>query len=175
MMMIRRGSIGKHGGNYAYPNNIWNDNWIPSSHNLKVQTPRGNILISIVDELINPLDGRWDEELIRSLFWPVDFYRILQIPIYNGRKDLIAWHPNWNGLLTVKSTYHCQWAHKLGSQSYSLAAGGLGSELIWKKLCKLSILGKVKIFAWRALHGCIPCHVTLANKYITNVMNCPVC
>jgi hypothetical protein len=39
----------------------------------------------------------------------------------------------------------------------------------------LSNLGKVKIFAWGALHGCIPCHVTLVNKYITNVVNCPVC
>jgi hypothetical protein len=153
--------------------NIWNDNWIPGSHNLKVQTPRGNILISRVDELINPLDGRWDERLIRSLFWPVDVYQILQIPIYNGREDLIAWHPNQNRPFTVKSAYHCQWAHKFGSRGYSLAAGGLGSESIWRKLWKLLIPGKVKIFAWRALHGCIPCHVTLA-KHITNVVNCPV-
>ena len=47
--------------------NIWNDNWIPGSHNLKVLTPRGNIVISTVDELINPIDGRWDEELIKLL------------------------------------------------------------------------------------------------------------
>ena len=47
--------------------NIWNDNWTPGSHNLKVLTPRGNIVISTVDELINPIDGRWDEELIKLL------------------------------------------------------------------------------------------------------------
>ena len=29
----------------------------PGSHNLKVLTPRGNIVISTVDELINPIDG----------------------------------------------------------------------------------------------------------------------
>jgi hypothetical protein len=39
---------------------IWDDNWIPSSHNMKVLTPRGNILFTTVDELINPVDGRWD-------------------------------------------------------------------------------------------------------------------
>jgi hypothetical protein len=55
--------------------NIWNDNWIPSIHNLKLQNLRGYILISKVDELISPLDGRWDERLIRSLFWLVDVYR----------------------------------------------------------------------------------------------------
>ena len=25
----------------------------------------------------------------------------------------------------------------------------------------------MKIFAWRAFHGCIPCHVILTNKHIT--------
>ena len=33
----------------------------------------------------------------------------------------------------------------------------------------------MKNFAWRALHGCIPCHVILANKHITNAVNCPMC
>ena len=44
-----------------------------------------------------------------------------------------------------------------------------------KKLWKLSIPGKVKIFAWRALHGCVPCHMILVNKHIMNAVNCPVC
>ena len=70
--------------------NIWNDHWIPSSHNMKVLTPRGNILVSMVDELISPIDRRWDIQLIRSLFWPVDVHRILQILIYNGREDVVA-------------------------------------------------------------------------------------
>jgi hypothetical protein len=46
---------------------------------------------------------------------------------------------------------------------------------VWKKLWKLSTPSKEKIFAWRALHGCIPCHVILANKHITNAVNYPAC
>ena len=59
---------------------------------MKVLTQKGNnILVSTVDELIiSPIDGRWDIQLIRSLFWPVDVHRILQIPIYNGREDVVA-------------------------------------------------------------------------------------
>lgn len=128
-----------------------------------------------MDELISSVDGRWDEALIRALFWSTDVNRILQIPIYNGQEDLVAWHPNRNGMFTAKSAYHCQWEHKFGLRNYTAAASGTGSEVVWKKLWKLSIPGKVKIFAWRALHGCIPCHVILANKHITNVVNCPVC
>lgn len=89
--------------------NIWDDNWIPSSPNMKVLTPRGNILV------INPVDGRWDEALIRSLFWSVDANRILQIPIAPQREDLIAWHLNRNGLFSVKSAYHCQWSQQPGA------------------------------------------------------------
>jgi hypothetical protein len=60
--------------------NIWEDHWTPSSHNLRIMTPRGNNLITTVEELINPITGYWDEELIRDLFWPVDVNRIFQIP-----------------------------------------------------------------------------------------------
>ena len=46
--------------------------------------------VSKVEELINLIDGRWDVELIRSLFWPVDVHRILQIPIYSDGR---IWWP----------------------------------------------------------------------------------
>ena len=88
---------------------------------------------------------------------------------------LIAWHPNRNGLFTVKSAYHCQWAHKFASRNYTAVAGGSGLQPVWKKLWKLSMPSKVKIFVWRALHGCIPCFAILANKHITDIVNCPVC
>ena len=48
---------------------IWEDCQIPSSHNLKILTPRGNNLVTNVEELINPVDGNWDEQMIRDLFW----------------------------------------------------------------------------------------------------------
>lgn len=83
--------------------NIWEDNWIPGSHNLKIQTRRGNNLVTRVNELINPVDFTWDEQLIRSIFWGIDVRRILQIPITPGREDLVAWHYNRNGLFSVKS------------------------------------------------------------------------
>lgn len=73
---------------------IWKDQWIPGSHNLKIQTDRGNNLVSTVDELINPITSSWDVDLVKAIFWPTDAYRILQIPITFGRKDMVAWHYN---------------------------------------------------------------------------------
>jgi len=47
---------------------IWEDNWIQGSHNLKVQTRRGNRLVTTVDELINPIDHTWDVDLLKLIF-----------------------------------------------------------------------------------------------------------
>ena len=92
--------------------NIWGESWIPGSHNLKIQTPRGRTLLTKVSKLIDPLNGEWDEALIRSIFWPVDAERIPEIPLYHGREDLVAWHYNRNGLFSVRSAYHLQWENK---------------------------------------------------------------
>ena len=46
--------------------NIWRDNWITGSRNTKVLTLRENTVISMVEELINPIDGSCDVQLIRS-------------------------------------------------------------------------------------------------------------
>lgn len=66
-------------------NNIWNDAWIPASPNGKVYTPRRGILLAKVSELINPINGKWDEGLIRTIFYPIDANRILNIPLANQK------------------------------------------------------------------------------------------
>ena len=52
---------------------------------MKVQTRRGNNIISTVDELINHLDSTWDADLVRSIFEHVDANHILQMPIKGER------------------------------------------------------------------------------------------
>ena len=140
---------------------------------MKVLTPRGNVLVTTVAELINPVDGRWDVNLIQSIFWPVDVHRILQIPIGHGHEDMVAWHHNRNGIFSVRSAYHTQWKYKF---DHNAVEGGTGPSSVWRQLWKLSIPSKIKIFAWKALHGCLQCFVTLANKHIPiNGVNCPRC
>jgi hypothetical protein len=121
---FRRGYICRVGDGSQI--NIWEDNWIPSSHNLKVLTPCGNNLVTKVDELINAATGTWDENLIKDLFWPVDAYRILQIPLTHGREDLVAWHYNRNGLCLVRWAYHGQWIHKFEENTVNEQAGVVG-------------------------------------------------
>jgi len=133
--------------------NIWDHHWIPGSHNLKILTPRGNNIIRTVDELINPVNATWVVYLVKSIFWAVDAVRILQTPITHGREDYVAWHYNRNGLFTVRLAYHCQWEDIYGRRHHVMQASGAGKSHLWKKLWKLQVPGKIKIFGWRALHG----------------------
>lgn len=114
--------------------NIWSDHWIPGSNNLKVQTPRGSTLLSTVSELINPIDGTWDRNLIEDIFWQIDVQRILQIPITQGRDDLVAWHYNRNGIFSVRSAYHCQWTHQFGKANNRRGASDVGQNQVWRCL-----------------------------------------
>jgi hypothetical protein len=70
--------------------NIWEGSWIPSSRNLKIMTPRGTNILTRVSDLINPIDGSWDEDITEDIFWPIDAHRILQIPLTPNGEDLVA-------------------------------------------------------------------------------------
>ena len=125
--------------------------------------------------LHQPMDATWDVDLVKSIFWPVDVNWILQIPLTLGREDCVAWHYNRNGMFSVKSAYHCQWESKYGPRIHTLQATGASRSQAWKRLWKLDLPGKIKIFGWRALHGFIPCMAVLANRHISNIGGCPVC
>ena len=61
----------------------------------------------MVDELINPINLSWDVDLVKAIFWPVDAYHILQIPLTSRREDLVAWHFNISDRFSIRSAYHC--------------------------------------------------------------------
>jgi hypothetical protein len=46
---------------------------------------------------------------------------------------------------------------------------------VWKELWKLKILGKVKIFLWRTLHGILPLKCILANRHSGESAEYPIC
>jgi hypothetical protein len=50
-------------------------------------TPRRNSLLTRVEELINSINGEWDEVLVRETFWEEDATTILALPIAEGEED----------------------------------------------------------------------------------------
>jgi hypothetical protein len=81
---------------------IWEDPWLPKGSTRRPITPR-RALLRRVDELINPITGGWDVQLVHDTFWPEDANEILRIPIDDRMEDWAAWHFDLKGLFSVKS------------------------------------------------------------------------
>jgi len=70
--------------------NIWSDAWIPNKVTRRPRTPRGRTVLSKVSDLISPITGTWDEQLIRDVFWDEDVQDILSIPVKPDYEDTVA-------------------------------------------------------------------------------------
>ena len=78
---------------------------MPSDTTRKPITPRNASLLTRVSELINPVTGDWDVQLVQDIFWPKDANEILRIHVDVDMKDWPAWHPDAKGTFSVKSAY----------------------------------------------------------------------
>jgi hypothetical protein len=157
--------------------NIWTDHWIPTIASRKVVTDRGRCILRTVDELINPITGTWDDDLINSIFNPFDVQQILRIPLsQNLEDDFIAWNKSKNYMFSVRSAYYSEWEHQFGARMRRADGQGTASiNPVWSTLWSLNVPAKIKNFGWKALHGLVPGRGILANRHIEVSAQCPVC
>jgi hypothetical protein len=85
--------------------NIWRDPWMPRGESKKPSTRQGNSILTKVCELIDPVTGTWDSQLVEQTFNRDEAAVILSIPIVEDMEDFCAWHPDSRGIFTVKSAY----------------------------------------------------------------------
>lgn len=92
----------------GYDTAIWGSSSIPEDDNFRVITPpQISYFPNRVADVIDPVSGRWNEEVIRHPFWEIDHGRILSIPIGSTEaEDKMVWHYSRNGRFSVKSWYH---------------------------------------------------------------------
>ena len=61
------------------------------THGYLEALPEGRLhdasLLRRVDELIDPITGQWDVQLVHDTFWPEDANEILRIPIDDRMED----------------------------------------------------------------------------------------
>jgi hypothetical protein len=48
-------------------------------------------------------------------------------------------------------------------------------DLTWRKLWKLDVQPRVRVFWWRVLKGILPDYATLARRHVRDHSTCPVC
>lgn len=175
LQTFKKGHIWRVGNGRSI--NIWKDHWVPGMMSRKIETPRGNVLLRTVDELIDPLTGQWDIDILESIFNPLEVRRVLQIPISpNLEDDFISWHKTKSFNFSVRSAYYLEWEHQHGRSGRRYdGEGPARRNPVWDILWKLQVPAKVKIFIWRSLHGLVPGMCLLANRHIKVAAQCPIC
>ena len=113
--------------------------------------------------------------MVRTLFLPFEADTILKIPLSQRLpEDTNIWIGNKRGMFTVKGAYYIvaklQSDNDLGESSFVDS-----SSIIWKKLWKLKLPPKVKIFSWRACVNGLNVYVKMAERGIHLSCDCPVC
>jgi hypothetical protein len=107
----------------------------------------------------------------------VDVNRILKILLAVGMmEDFVSWNYTKKWHFAVRSAYFVEWDHQHGRKLIRTNVMGTSDiNPVWSQVWKLKVSAKIKIFAWRLLHGTIPCNSVLANRHIIDSSIYPVC
>ena len=106
----------------------------------------------------------------------MDVFRILSIPLPSyDMADFVVWNLTKMGAFSVRPAYYAVWKDKYGSRATTDRPSAANINPIWDVVWKLGCPTKVKNFLWRALHGTLPCHVTLADRHMKVNTKCLAC
>ena len=138
----------------------------PSTY--KVISPPNDIpQFPMISSLINPLTRWWNVDLIRASFISFEADTILKIPLsHTLPKDKIIWIKNRRGKFLVKSAYHIG-HNMIESNDRGESSSGDSCKPLWKRLWRLNLPAKIKVFAWRACVNGLPTLDALFSRGIS--------
>ena len=156
---------------------IWRDNWLPRASGLKISTKKNRTRVKWVEELFMSGERRWDEELVRHLFYPYDADEILRLWIQsNGEADFVAWHYEKSGLFSVRSAYKLALTLKDNKEDEGQSSEAVGTKRkIWNIIWKTNIPQKIRIFAWRVASNSLAVQVNRVAHHQAFVSTCSIC
>lgn len=154
---------------------IWKDRWLPSTSSHLVSSPVGALgQEATVSDLIDRESGCWLPNVVSENFRKEEAEAILNIPLSpNLPQDRVIWIGSKSGLFSVKSAYYLGRPLKEEARGQCSYAGNLPD--IWKDLWSLKVLGRVKMFAWRACQNLLPTRENLCRRKVIKDPYCPCC
>jgi hypothetical protein len=132
-----------------------------------------------VDELMDPINGGWDEQLVRDTFWVEDAVAILSIPMGVETPDWLAWHFDSKGQFSVRSAYKLavQTRDNEAGRTAEVSVGGgtTDPQFPWHKIWQMKVPNKVQMFLWRLIHNSLPVRNNLKRRKVKTKTVCPMC
>ncbi|WVZ72039.1 LOW QUALITY PROTEIN: hypothetical protein U9M48_020558 [Paspalum notatum var. saurae] len=98
------------------------------------------------------------------------------MPVFQDTEDYPVWHPDPKGLFSVKSAY----ALGIRIQDYMNGADTLSSSTVslgfdWKRIWRMDIPNKVKIFMWQLVRNSLQVKRNIARRGVKLETLCPMC
>ncbi|CAL1410544.1 unnamed protein product [Linum trigynum] len=152
---------------------IWGDRWLPSTpNNIVYSPPMGLPVDSVVRELIDEEEEKWDETILESCF-PSDMVdAIKQILLRNStEQDRLIWMDNDDGNYTAKSGYQV-WLRRFQEQHDPRS---VGDPALWKLLWSLNLPPKIKVFMWRFTREALASGERVNKRNPERSGACPFC
>jgi hypothetical protein len=160
---------------------IWNSNWIPRDHSLRpfCCTNTTEVAPRFVSDLICPITRTWKVDALEKFFLPMDVQAIQQIPIsYIRRPDFLAWHYERTGVFSVRSAYRMLMETKIRRENFlegrAEPSNSEQDEKAWRKLWKVKVPAKIRLFAWRLAKASLPTGEVRAHRHMANSPICQI-
>ncbi|KAF7834811.1 ribonuclease H [Senna tora] len=156
---------------------VWMDPWVPSEAPMILPRPNH---IETGDELVRDLlteDGTsWDDGKLLARFDEEVCARIKSVPpdVDQG-EDRWIWELDSKGDYSVKTGYRCIMAEAWNQFNLGLHINEDATKRFWKRMWKLPITSKFKVFLWRACLGIIPTVEALDHRGMNINEQCGMC
>jgi hypothetical protein len=150
--------------------NIWKHPWLRNDEYTHVTTTMmaGREEMRVA-ELVNESTGTWNIELIQQMFNQRDVVEITRLTLnLLTQEDAPIWRYSKNGNYTVRSAYYQLMEHIIDNNNLKEPGN-------WKKLWRLHVPNKVRIFIWQLLRRCLLVRGRLAQKGVPCDNKCPYC
>ena len=156
---------------------IWRHAWIPRGLSLMPARKRRPCRLKWVSNLIDEETKSWKVDVLERYFYQhdVEVIKTIKIP-WRPSEDFVAWHFEKSGCFIVRSAY------KLGVNLKDVDSD-LGSSSrhpdrsrpVWKKFWSLPIPHKVRIFAWKLIHGGLATNYNKHKRRLEPDAECSIC
>jgi hypothetical protein len=123
-----------------------------------------------IRDLLNP-DSSWNTPLLLSLFDPTSIREILKIKVGLPHPSTFLWSPSPNGNFSSKSAFNLISSPRLISALSHLNPNS------WKKLWKLQLNDRLKLFLWKIFWDILHTKTRL-NSFLSfppSKLFCPLC
>ena len=152
---------------------VHKDKWIPNYPANKIlHLAQEESEEWLVSELIDSVSHCWMRDVIMSSFHREDAEAICNIHLSHRQvSDSVVWLHNRKGVYSVRSGYYIA-RRVMRKDDWAESSRGSGGLQIWKKLWKLRVPNKIKVFGWRTCHEILPTCVNLARR---KILSDPMC